>query len=493
MKKILYLMVLVVMVSTALAAVDVSVEGVDRDAQTIDIYMTSDEPLRGFQFDLEGVTLAAGVGSGGSAAAASFLVQLEPANGRLVGISLAGQDLAVGEDLLTRVSYSELTGDEICILNPVFSTPASQAAQVTVGECFNLNEVQCIDNDNDGYDTCAIGDEGDDGNALDCDDDMAIMSPGEEEVCGDGFDNNCNAQVDEGCAGGCEEDWTCGEYGDCVNGEQIRACLDQNACGTEVNKPALAGVCEAGAVCGNGVVDDGEDCDSNAPIDLFCEDHDSDLYTAGSVFCTDECTYQVDECEEHMCGDNILGPNEQCEIGTEGCDHNTCLALAGWSCNAGVCAEVVEAVCGNGIVEEGEGCDADMAYCHQNTCEVSAHWVCEEGYEGDGEAQSCSLNLQGNLHDIEQNLVLLGNHDQLQNNYWVVGRLFYCGVFFPDGGEVCDSLVQENVEAEMRDDEETHLVERLMVMMVDVRTSSLEKMGELAAEYKHYLFVEAQE
>ncbi len=50
----------------------------------------------------------------------------------------------------------------------------------------------CQDQDEDGYGTgCALGD--------DCNDFNAQVNPGEEEICGDAIDNDCNGQTDESC------------------------------------------------------------------------------------------------------------------------------------------------------------------------------------------------------------------------------------------------------------------------------------------------------
>lgn len=52
-----------------------------------------------------------------------------------------------------------------------------------------------LDADGDGY--TAVG--ACEGTRNDCDDNNAAISPDAAEVCGDGVDNNCNGQTDEGC------------------------------------------------------------------------------------------------------------------------------------------------------------------------------------------------------------------------------------------------------------------------------------------------------
>jgi len=56
----------------------------------------------------------------------------------------------------------------------------------------------CVDKDADGYDNCALGVSGDDGKAIDCNDNEQWSNPGGAETC-DSVDNNCSGQVDEGC------------------------------------------------------------------------------------------------------------------------------------------------------------------------------------------------------------------------------------------------------------------------------------------------------
>ncbi len=62
-----------------------------------------------------------------------------------------------------------------------------------------------VDGDGDGV-TIADGD---------CDDNNNSVYPGKEEVCGDGIDQNCNGQVDEGCNLDADGDGVTVDQGDC--------------------------------------------------------------------------------------------------------------------------------------------------------------------------------------------------------------------------------------------------------------------------------------
>ncbi|RMD67387.1 hypothetical protein D6817_01770, partial [Candidatus Pacearchaeota archaeon] len=58
---------------------------------------------------------------------------------------------------------------------------------------------------------------------------------------------NGGGQGGPGTSGGCTEDWVCGEWTACVNGEQTRSCVDRNQCGTTTNKPETTRACEGGS------------------------------------------------------------------------------------------------------------------------------------------------------------------------------------------------------------------------------------------------------
>lgn len=71
--------------------------------------------------------------------------------------------------------------------NPRIIGGAVDMGAYELGVCTAEEE---FDNDGDGYRTCGG----------DCNDGDANINPSAMEICGDGIDNNCNAEIDEGCA-----------------------------------------------------------------------------------------------------------------------------------------------------------------------------------------------------------------------------------------------------------------------------------------------------
>ncbi|MCB9521245.1 MAG: SMP-30/gluconolactonase/LRE family protein [Myxococcales bacterium] len=128
----------------------------------------------------------------------------------------------------------------------------------------------CVDRDRDQFgEDCAAG--------PDCNDENAAVNPEAEEVCGDGFDNNCDGEADEGCP--------------CVEGSS-RACY--------TGDPDVRGVgdCRDGAqVC---IGNEWTECTSRRPVDEICDDQDND------------CDGETDEGVANECGGCGPVPLERC-------------------------------------------------------------------------------------------------------------------------------------------------------------------------------------
>lgn len=100
----------------------------------------------------------------------------------------------------------------------------------------------CLDNDGDGYTQ-----------DVDCNDNNPAINPAAEEICGDGIDNNCNGQTDEGCITCTDNDGdgyfaqsNCGTNIDCddtnpnVNPAAPEKCnnIDDN-CDSQIDEDAI--------------------------------------------------------------------------------------------------------------------------------------------------------------------------------------------------------------------------------------------------------------
>lgn len=149
----------------------------------------------------------------------------------------------------------------------------------------------------------------------------------------------------------------------CPEGSESCPCLPDGACddgltcvGSGICSPTAAETDTGGAVCGDELVDEGEDCDDGAA------NGDDQLCTAS--------------CQEAICGDGlVLAGVEDCDSGVQSaeCDQDCTLpacgdgvvnALAGETCDDGnldpaddCTDQCLLASCGDGIVNDNEECD----------------------------------------------------------------------------------------------------------------------------------------
>ncbi len=140
---------------------------------------------------------------------------------------------------------------------------------------------ECIDGDQDGYDSC-----------IDCDDAEASVHPGAAERC-NGKDDNCDKVVDEGCAcrdgdeprpcgaegGNCTQACEGGALGECLPPSGESPALDSDVlncgeCGRVCPTPVHAAPRCSQGVCGRGPCERGYfDFDGSVTpgCEVFCE------------------------------------------------------------------------------------------------------------------------------------------------------------------------------------------------------------------------------
>lgn len=70
------------------------------------------------------------------------------------------------------------------------------------------------------------------------------------------------------------------------------------------------------ALCGNGAIDEGEDCDGVELAGASCQ---SLGHAEGDLLCSEQCQYDEQQCSSPGCGDGELDPGEACDCGAGEC------------------------------------------------------------------------------------------------------------------------------------------------------------------------------
>ena len=114
---ILKLFICILTISLSFAVCDapicLSIENVNIEAGTLDVYMINSVSMASFQFELEDILITGA--SGGSAEAAGMLVSTTTTT--VVGFSITGTTIPAGDAILTTVYFSNINGNEICFVS----------------------------------------------------------------------------------------------------------------------------------------------------------------------------------------------------------------------------------------------------------------------------------------------------------------------------------------------------------------------------------------
>jgi len=96
----------------------------------------------------------------------------------------------------------------------------------------------------------------------------------------------------------CAEDWSCGAWSECSNGQQTRLCTDNNSCGTNASRPAISQQCFTSGPT-PGCKPPGEPCQSDE--------------------CCNYCVHGVCSATRDYCGDSRCDASENCSACPSDC------------------------------------------------------------------------------------------------------------------------------------------------------------------------------
>ena len=210
-------------------------------------------------------------------------------------------------------------------------------------------------------------------------------------MCGDGFVTGTE-ECDDGnqtAGDGCENDCT---YS-CVSTDTARNCTPADPCdgqgtcndtthvcapGTPLTDGTTCGgnnYCKTGTctmpVCGNGIVEPGEQCDGG---------------TGCKADCTWECNNPATDCTAApACDMNTCTAQHTCQAVADASQNGMACGTNG-TCSNGAC-NMTGAVCGNGVVEGTEQCDFGGGNGPGTGCESNCTYSCQANTDcSDGNA-----------------------------------------------------------------------------------------------------------
>jgi hypothetical protein len=148
---------------------------------------------------------------------------------------------------------------------------------------------------------------------------------------------------------------TCEEYDDRYSSGDLKCNSDCRYNITQCGRPSSS--------CGNNITDSGEECDGDVDL-LDCTDYD---LANGELTCTSSCKINTSGCEDPyhetaICGNGLVEAGEKCDSGLRGIEEDNFISLLG--CNYGIeCSSCIiecklapmqDYLCSNLLTDEGE-------------------------------------------------------------------------------------------------------------------------------------------
>ncbi|QTA88133.1 MopE-related protein [Desulfonema magnum] len=206
------------------------------------------------------------------------------------------------------------------------STTSSTTSTTTTSTTTTTIDINDIDNDNDGYTE----------NQGDCDDANHLISPGVEEICNDGIDNNCDGKKNECCVMYYKDTDKDG-YSD---GQSLTSCTKPKGYRPKSKLTATSGDCNdedfsvnpgAEEICNN--KDDNCDDKTDECCVVYYKDADGDGYSDGTASeprcdkpegykSEEELTATSGDCDDDDSSVNP-GAEEICNHKDDNCDDKT--------------------------------------------------------------------------------------------------------------------------------------------------------------------------
>ncbi|MBC8256821.1 MAG: T9SS type A sorting domain-containing protein [Candidatus Marinimicrobia bacterium] len=200
---------------------------------SVEIWLDNPLEVAGFQFNVSGINITGA--SGGSAEENAFMVSTS--SNTVLGFSLTGAVIPIGNAVLTNLSFDSVSGADICLSNAVISSTTGSGLNYELSACLNPSDYfngGCSDAEACNYESDLDFDDGSctypeenfdcDGNCI-LEYDCANVCGGSSEFdeCGDcggsgpaenfDCDGNCVAEID--CAGECGGNLVLDECGFC--------------------------------------------------------------------------------------------------------------------------------------------------------------------------------------------------------------------------------------------------------------------------------------